>query len=319
MLRRSSDSENSGDYNLRRLWERLSKKAHRRFARVWLHPLSSDRLSHEALVVPDQPTRQSDPIVMTSNPTNQSLEDQFLRWRQYMETKQEEQARQMAELQSRVDQLQQENNRLRTRLEGEWAGNVRGSNHPAPPVKQNKGKEPIQSEDTDAAANDELSSGSSPLPDTLPPKNNVEAESRKRPPRRSRRSVSGMPRRVRMEFSKERHQTERAPEHIPAWLRGTAPPLPFGYPAFEMASIPFMPVPTAVWGPQDMMSSPLGQHILSYEPPHGFTIPPFTIYDGSSDPYNHMMHFNQAMILSVGNDRLLCKVFPVSLKEPALA
>ena len=67
------------------------------------------------------------------------------------------------------------------------------------------------------------------------------------------------------------------------------------------------------------MSSPLGQHILSYEPPHGFTIPPFAMYDGSFDPYNHMMHFNQAMILRAGNDRLLCKVFPANLKGPSLA
>ena len=32
-----------------------------------------------------------------------------------------------------------------------------------------------------------------------------------------------------------------------------------------------------------------------------------------------MLHFNQAMILNAGNDRLLCKVFPTSLKGPALA
>ena len=43
------------------------------------------------------------------------------------------------------------------------------------------------------------------------------------------------------------------------------------------------------------------------------------MYDGSSDPYDHMLHFNQAMILNSGNDRLLCKVFPASLKGPALA
>ena len=68
-----------------------------------------------------------------------------------------------------------------------------------------------------------------------------------------------------------------------------------------------------------MLSSPLGQHILDYEPPRGFVIPPFAMYDGSSDPYNHMLHFNQAMILNVGDDRILCKVFPASLKGLALA
>ena len=112
---------------------------------------------------------------------------------------------------------------------------------------------------------------------------------------------------------------EHALEHVPALLGGTAPPLTFRYSAFETTSIPFMPVPTVVQGPQDMLSSPLGQHILSYEPPHDFTIPPFAMYDSSSDPYYHMMHFNKAMILSSGNDRLLCRVFPASLKGPALA
>ena len=68
-----------------------------------------------------------------------------------------------------------------------------------------------------------------------------------------------------------------------------------------------------------MLSSPLGQHILDYEPPRGFVIPPFSMYDGSSDPYDHMLHFNQAMILNAGNDKLLCKVFPASLKGPAMA
>ena len=68
-----------------------------------------------------------------------------------------------------------------------------------------------------------------------------------------------------------------------------------------------------------MLSSPLGQHILNYDPPRGFSIPSFAMYDGSSDLYDHMLHFNQAMILNAGDDRLLCKVFPASLKGPALA
>ena len=68
-----------------------------------------------------------------------------------------------------------------------------------------------------------------------------------------------------------------------------------------------------------MLSTPLGQHILDYDPPCGFTIPPFAMYDGSFDSYDHMLHYNQAMILSARDDQLLCKVFPASLKGPALA
>ena len=41
--------------------------------------------------------------------------------------------------------------------------------------------------------------------------------------------------------------------------------------------------------------------------------------DGSTDPYDHMLHYNQAMTLNVGNDLLLCKVFSASLRGPALA
>ena len=147
----------------------------------------------------------------------------------------------------------------------------------------------------------------------------MEAESRKRSPRRSSRFVSSMPRRVQREFSRERRQSERTPENMPAWLRVAAPSLPFGYPTFGVASISYMLAHAAVRGLEDMLSSPLGQHILSYEPPHGFAIPPFAIYNGSSDPYDHMLYFNQAMILNAKNDRLLCKVFPANPKGPTLA
>ena len=68
-----------------------------------------------------------------------------------------------------------------------------------------------------------------------------------------------------------------------------------------------------------MLSSPLGHHILDYEAPHRFFMPSFSMYDGSSDLYDHMLHFNQAMILNAGDDRLLCKVFPANLKGSALA
>ena len=109
----------------------------------------------------------------------------------------------MAELHNHAEHLQQENNCLRARLEEDRGENARASNHPTPPVKQNRGKEPILPGDSDAVEDDKLSSGSSPLPDLSPPKNNVEAESTKRPPRHSSRSVSGMHHQVRREISRE--------------------------------------------------------------------------------------------------------------------
>ena len=65
-----------------------------------------------------------------------------------------------------------------------------------------------------------------------------------------------------------------------------------------------------------MLSSPLMQHILNYEPPGGFVIPAFTMFDGSNDHYDHMLHYNQAMMLNTVNDRLLSKLFPASLQGP---
>ena len=124
---------------------------------------------------------------------------------------------------------------------------------------------------------------------------------------------------MRREANRDRPHSELAPEYISALLGGMAP-------QFLLEQYPFV-APLAlhatfyppVRGPYDMLSSPLGEHILDYEPPRGFVIPLFAMYDDSSDPYDHMLHFNQAMILQAGNDRLLWKVFPASLKGPALA
>ena len=48
-------------------------------------------------------------------------------------------------------------------------------------------------------------------------------------------------------------------------------------------------------------------------------MPTFAMFDGSSDPYDHMLHYNQAMTLNAGNDHLLCKVFLASLQGSMLA
>ena len=90
------------------------------------------------------------------------------------------------------------------------------------------------------------------------------------------------------------------------------------YPPFGAAPAPQTIFASAVRGPQDMLFTPLRHHILDYDPPRGFSIPPFAMYDGSSDLYDHMLHYNQAIILRAGDDRLLCKVFLASLKGLAL-
>ena len=95
--------------------------------------------------------------------------------------------------------------------------------------------------------------------------------------------------------------------------------MPLVYPTFGTAPTPYLLPIATIRSLDDMLSSPLGRHILDYEPPRRFVIPTFTMFDGSTDPYNHMLHYNQVMTLNADNDLLLCKVFLASLRNPALA
>ena len=225
----------------------------------------------------------------------------------------------MAELHEQANQLREENRRLRTQLEAGRAGQSREPPRLFPPSRPSKGKEVTAPDDVDLPADDELSSGSSLLLRRSPSPNATEAQSRKRPPRRSCRSVSVARRRALRDPSRDQRPPTPAHQYVPNRAGGFPPPMPSMYPPYGAAPMLQMIAPSAVRGPQDMLSTPLGQHILDYDPPRGFSIPPFTMYDGSSDPYDHMLHYNQAMILSAKDDRLLCKVFPASLKGLALA
>ncbi|RVW17495.1 hypothetical protein CK203_085521 [Vitis vinifera] len=69
----------------------------------------------------------------------------------------------------------------------------------------------------------------------------------------------------------------------------------------------------------DMLSTPFCSHIIHYEPPRGFLVPKFSTYDGTNDPFDHIMHYRQLMTLDIGNDALLCKVFPASLQGQAFS
>ena len=42
------------------------------------------------------------------------------------------------------------------------------------------------------------------------------------------------------------------------------------------------------------------------------------MFGGSTNPYDHMIHYNQAMTLNADNDLLLCKVFLASFRGPVL-
>ena len=114
-------------------------------------------------------------------------------------------------------------------------------------------------------------------------------------------------------------QLKVALENAYALPTSMAPIMPSVYPTFDATPTPYMPPMATIRSPDDMLSSPLRRHILYYEPSRGFVIPTFTMFDDSTDPYDHLLHYNQAMTLNVNNDLLLCKVFPASLGGPTLA
>ena len=78
---------------------------------------------------------------------------------------------------------------------------------------------------------------------------------------------------------------------------------------------------TATWDRRvdNMLSTPFDPHIINYEPSRGFIVPKFTMYDGTNDLFDHIMHFKRLMTLNIGNDALLCKVFPTNLHNQALS
>ena len=68
-----------------------------------------------------------------------------------------------------------------------------------------------------------------------------------------------------------------------------------------------------------MLSTSFDPYIINYESLKGFLVPKFTIYDGTSDLFDHIMHFRYLITLDIVNDALMCKVFPASLHDPALS
>ena len=52
--------------------------------------------------------------------------------------------------------------------------------------------------------------------------------------------------------------------------------------------------------------------------PRRFQQPTFTIYNGNTDPVEHVSQFNQRMAVHSKNEALMCKVFPSSLGPTAM-
>ena len=59
--------------------------------------------------------------------------------------------------------------------------------------------------------------------------------------------------------------------------------------------------------------SPFTRTIEDASLPRRFHQPTFTIYNGRTDPVEHVSHFSQKMVVHSKNEALMCKIFPSNL------
>ena len=74
-----------------------------------------------------------------------------------------------------------------------------------------------------------------------------------------------------------------------------------------------------VWKALHQIShSPFSKEIERAYLPGKFSPPNYVMYDGRADPIGHISHFRQSMALHLGNDALICRMFPSSLGPMSL-
>jgi hypothetical protein len=74
-----------------------------------------------------------------------------------------------------------------------------------------------------------------------------------------------------------------------------------------------------VWKALHQIShSPFSKEIERAHLPGKFFPPNYVMYDGKADPIEHISHFRQSMTLHLGNDALMCRMFPSSLGPMSL-
>ena len=200
-----------------------------------------------------------------------------------MERNQEEQARQIKELQGQV-----ENDKQRAQIE-KSRKDAQAYNRDVKSIACDKGKGPVVPDDVDTPTGDKLSSGRSPSLNLSPIKNTREStrtRSCKRPSPHLAFSdvVSGASRRARREVGRRQYRLGQAPGNPPVLPLGMLPLTPPAHPAFGTTPTFYVLSTALILRPNDMLSLPLGQHILDYETPRGFAILSFTTFDGSIDP-----------------------------------
>ena len=74
-----------------------------------------------------------------------------------------------------------------------------------------------------------------------------------------------------------------------------------------------------VWKALHQIShSPFSKEIERTHLPGKFSPSNYVMYDGRADPIGHISHFRQSMVLHLGNDALMCQMFPLSLGSMSL-
>ena len=133
-------------------------------------------------------------------------------------------------------------------------------------IARDKGKEPIVPNNVDTPTDNELSSSN--LPDLSLAKSS-RARLRQRCSHRPAFSnaVSGTLRRARKKVSRGQNQLNGVPRNASTLPTSVMPPIPPVYPAFSTRPMLYIPPAATIRSPDNMLSSPLGQHILNYEPP----------------------------------------------------
>ena len=169
-----------------------------------------------------------------------------------MERKQEEQARQMKDLQGWAERLQCENDQLRAQIgKSHHIGkDARDSGRDAQLISRDKGKRPVVPDDVNTLADDELSSGSSPSLNLSSAKNtreSIRTRSCKRPlPHPSfNDAISGASCRVRREVGRRHYRFGQAPGNQLVLPSGMLPLMLPAHPAF--GTTPMFYISPAGW------------------------------------------------------------------------
>ena len=92
---------------------------------------------------------------------------------------------------------------------------------------------------------------------------------------------------------------DREEQHYRKWTK-SSPPKSIGNDAMSKAL-------------HQISMSPFSCRIDRAKLPHRFSQPVFTIYNGRTNPIEHVSHFNQRMAIHSINKALMCEVFPSNL------